>query len=160
MRLIFLVGVTAALGLGCTAQNDSRYAAMERLELPAGARVITPAGSPPGGPATRIETEACVPGRTGADVADAVKSALAARWSDLRVLPSGDRWVVVGQKDGIGVSGTVDAARQGACAAGEVYLSLGVHEIPPEIHTRYVGARGPRSAAASRLPVVVAPSTK
>jgi hypothetical protein len=150
MRLFLVLGVLA----GCSAQNDSRYAAMDQVELPVGARMVTPPGPPAAGPSTRVETVACVPGSTAADVADSVKTALSPRWSDLRVLPSGDRLVVVGQKDGLGVSGTVDAARQGSCAAGEIYVSLGVHEIPPDPGIRVVGARGPRTAAASRLPIV------
>ena len=152
MRTFWILGLTVAVG--CSAQNDSRYAAVELLDLPVGARVLTPASPPAAGPATRVGTEACVPGSAGADVADAIKSALAAHWNDVRVLPSGDRWVVVGQKDGLGVSGTVDAAHQGSCAAGEIYVNLGVHEIPADGRSRYVGARGPRAAAAGRLPVV------
>jgi hypothetical protein len=153
MRVLLVVGALSG-ALACTAQNDSRYAAMALMELPPGARVLGDPGVPAAGPATRVETEACVPGTNGADAAESLKTALSARWDDLRVLPSGERWVVVGQKDGLGVSGTVDAAR-GACAAGEIYVNLGVHEIPPDSHSRYAGARGPRSAAASRLPVVV-----
>jgi hypothetical protein len=130
---------------------------MDLMELPAGARVLVPPGPPAAGPATRVETEACVPGTGAVAVADSVKSALSSRWNDVRVLPSGERWVVVGQKDGLGVSGTVDASRQGACAAGEVFVSLGVHEIPADGRSKVVGARGPRAAAAGRLPIVVAP---
>ena len=151
MKMMLLA--VAGLCLGC--QNDSRTAAVAALELPSGSRTLTGPATPAAGPATRVETEACVPAGTGAAAAEAVRASLSPAWGELRVLPSGDRWVVVGEKDGLGVSGTVDEKRAGACRAGEVYVNVGVHEIPAAGgKDRFVGARGPRAAAAGRLPIV------
>jgi hypothetical protein len=154
----------------CQSQPDPsrevREVAVARLALPAEARVVADPAVSPAGPAGRVETQACVAGKPGADVAASTKAALAPSWGDVQIIPNAavpGRWVLVGGKDGYGgygVSGLVDEVRRGPCTEGEVYVSLGVHALAAEgagDGARGAGVRGVRSAAAGRLPVVLTP---
>jgi len=159
-----LLGVMLVVaGAGCqTSQNEARTTAVAQAALPAGARVVAPATTPESGPATRTETQACVAGKSGADVANAVQAQLSTEWGDVQIIPAkvDGRWVVVGAKDGTGVSGVVDEVRRGPCADGEVYVNLGIHEIPAELAgpaRTSAGSRGVSSAASGRMPVVLSP---
>jgi hypothetical protein len=143
--------------LGCQGSGDAQAVAVAGLALPAGARVVTPAKVT--GRTGRVGTEACVASRAGAAVAEDLRVALSKEWQAVRIIPStvAGRWVVVGRTALESVSGVVDEARPGPCAAGEVYLNLGVTDIPSESATKDVGARGPRAAASGRMPIVPQP---
>jgi hypothetical protein len=163
MRMKVAVGWLALVAACQSAsRTEATAVAVAHAGLPAGARVVTPAAGAAPGVAGHVATQACVPDRRGLDVAEEVRAALAPEWHDVKVLAStsvSGRWVVVGTKDGQGVSGVIDEVRSGPCAAGEVYVSLGVHEVPAEAGETPVGAPGVRAAGKSRLPVVPAPGT-
>jgi len=122
-----------------------------------GARLLPAAPPPPHG---RDETQACVAGR-GADVAEDLRATLAPRWPAVQIVPTravAGRWVVIGHDDSQSVSGVVDEVRRGPCSDGEVFVRLGVNDIPREPGPKNPGPSGVRAAANGRLPTVFPPA--
>jgi hypothetical protein len=73
----------------------------------------------------------------------------------LRVIPNAavpGRFVVTGERAGLALSGVVDTARRGECAPGEIWVSVGAHEVAQAAAT--TGAVGPQRHRRLRLPVV------
>jgi hypothetical protein len=150
--------VVALAALGCQGSGEARAAAVAGIALPSGARMVAPPAVPDHG---RAETQACVPDRGGADVAADVRATLARDWQDVQIVPTRavtGRWVVVGRSGDQSVSGVVDEVRRGPCAEGEVFVRLGVNDIPKEPGPKTPGPSGVRAAAKGRLPTVLAPA--
>lgn len=164
--LVALAALSALAALGCKppsaapAPPPSAAAAAPiepGLAMLHGARMV-PAPAPP--PHGRDETQACVAGR-GADVAQDLRATLAKRWQGVQIVPTqtvAGRWVVIGHDETQSVSGVVDEARRGPCGDGEVFVRLGVYDMPDEPGPKTPGASGPRAAAGGRLPTVLPPA--
>ena len=134
--------------------SDSLGSQASRLALPAGGRVIAPPG--PARVGRRVETSACYAGRAAA-LAEALRDGLRPEWGEVRVIPNPaapGRFVVVGERDGFGVAGVVDAARRGECADGEVWVSVGAHPLGRSAGDTAAGPVGPRRHERTRLPMV------
>jgi hypothetical protein len=137
---------------------DSLVFQASRLVLPAGGRVVEPPG--PARVGRRVETSACYAGRAASALADALRDGLRPEWGEVRVIPNPaapGRFVVVGERDGFGVAGVVDAARRGECADGEVWVSVGAHPLGRAGGATAAGPVGPRRHERTRLPVVPVP---
>ena len=146
MRWVFL-----AVALAACQSNDLNSLA-SRLTVPEGARTITVQVG------ARVETAACYPGGDPTTLARSLQEKLRPEGGDVRLIPNEaipGRFVVVGERDGFGVAGFVDAPRRGECADGEVLVSVGAHAIGPAAAAgTTAGPVGPRRHDRMRVPIV------
>ncbi len=153
MRQVVLAG---ALLVAC--QSNDSAPLPGKLALPAGARSVAPmAAARAGG---RVQTSACYAGRDPAELAAELQDALRGDWGVVRLIPNHavpGRFVVVGERDGFGVSGVVDAPRSGECDAGEIWVGVGAHPLGPASSATTAGPSGPRRHERTRLPIVPRP---
>lgn len=122
-----------------------------RLPLPPGGRVVAPMARV----GARVETGACYSGRTVEALAAETAVALRADWGEVRIMGTAERMVLVGARGRRGLSGVVAKPNRAQCTDGELWVSIGIHEIPAETGATAAGPEGPRTLGQTKFPMVL-----